>query len=320
MSQAGLVTTLTAALIGAAWTVTAKAADRETTADSPAEYARPAVLILRVWDSPDLSRRLRRIEVVDPRIIDELPAEEEARVGAGDRERAPRLGPDYELARTCVPNPRQPHLRYYIYHLNLSDPAVADNWRKLQRAQRKELRQAWAERYNDRNWARRKAQLLSAHERAACEGIAELQAGEYRQAIITLTRAAELNHGDPACRIYLALARVAVGHDGEAAKALRRALELQPKLVPMQLGLAQYYPSDEDFGAQVDALAQRLREKPQASADQHFLLGFMEFQRGRLDEANAAFRRAARRLPKDRLIRSYLKITKPVALSGPANG
>jgi tetratricopeptide (TPR) repeat protein len=99
----------------------------------------------------------------------------------------------------------------------------------------------------------------------------------------------------------------------EAAKNLRHALELQPKLVPMRLRLEQYYPREEDFDSQVDALAERVSSKPAASADDYFLLGFMEFQRGRLEQAQAAFLQAARGLPKDDRVQMYLELTRPAA-------
>jgi len=283
---------------------------------------RPAVLVLRVWE-PDAETR-GFIEVLEPPGIRHLPYDlrdvrDAPRSGDTPRDDGeefnpdgtPRLGPAYTLARTCVPESARGSVRYYIYHIDLNDPLVAENWRALQRAERQAQREERAERRGRWEWERRKQRLLDAHALATEEGVVLMQAGAYRAAVIALTRAAALNQGDPACRVYLALARAGLGHDLEAAQALRRALELQPKLVPMKLDLAQYYPSEEEFTAQVEALRRRVRSKSPATADEYFLLGFMEFQSGAYERAYAAFCQAARRLGKDKRLRTYLELTKP---------
>jgi tetratricopeptide (TPR) repeat protein len=268
--------------------------------------ARPAVLILRVTDE----RGSRRLAIVQPRGLRALPLAADRRAIDYADDGTPDLGSGYELVRTCQPDARS-NTQYYVYYVDFNNPMFAERWSEFQRVQRADARQARAEARNIHGWARRKQQLLDAAGRATQAGVDQLHAGEYRAAVISLTRAAELNQGDPACRIYLALARVALGHDDDAAKALRRALDLQPALVPMSLGLEQQYPHEEDFTVQVDALAQRVAGKPDASAADYFLLGFMEFQTGWFDEAYAAFCRAARERPKDALLRTYLDITRP---------
>lgn len=296
-------------LIGVAAAVPAPADEGGTPAAKDPVRARPAVLILRVWDPPGQDASSRDIEVVQPRgfrLPDVDASNADPRAGG-----APYLGPEYQLAQTYQPNPLQPALRYYFYNVDLSDPALAQNWKNFQSAVRADQRAARREAQSNREWEQRKQHLLAAHQDATNEGVADLRAGEYRQAVITLTRAAELNQGDPVCRIELALARTALGHDREAAQVLRRGLELQPRLVPMQLTLEQYYPSDEEFIAQVDALAARIAKKRAPTADEYFLLGFMQFQRGRYDESYAAFRQAARGLPKDERVQTYLTLTKP---------
>jgi len=293
----------------------------------PSSTQRPAVLVLRVWEPPTGRPAPRDLEVLEPPGLQRLPYDlRDTQSARGDiRARrsdaaddpdtfnpdgSPRLGPGYERMRTYSPSSGS-DARYYIYHVDLSDPYVAQNWRDLQRAERQAQREGRFERQGYRQWAQRKQHLLSAHDQATEEGIVLMQAGAYRAAVISLTRASQLDQGDPGCRIHLALARVALGHDIEAAKVLRRALELQPKLVPMQLELEQYYPSADEFEAQVDALRSRVGRNTVASADEYFVLGFLEFQRGRYDHAHAAFRHAARGLPKDRRVQTYLELTKP---------
>ena len=45
----------------------------------------------------------------------------------------------------------------------------------------------------------------------------------------------------------------------------------------------------------------------------------MHFQQGELDQAHAAFQRAARGRPNDRILTLYLDLTKPVAGTPPAD-
>jgi tetratricopeptide (TPR) repeat protein len=165
-------------------------------------------------------------------------------------------------------------------------------------------------RFNRRDMRRRKQRLLDKHEQAVEAGLEQLRRGETARAIVAFTLAAKLNQGDPACRIHLAQARLAEGHYGEAALALRRALELQPKLVYVDLHLQEYYASAGVLDESTDRLAQWVNEND-ARGDVPFLLGFFEFQRGDFAAAHAAFERAAQDLPDDDLTHDYLEITKP---------
>jgi Flp pilus assembly protein TadD len=272
--------------------------------------ARPAVLILRVTDPPASEPASRRMDVIAPRGLRTLPFDaNDPQSYSADG--APQLGNGCDLVRSYASDVDGPNVHYFVYQIDFSDPFVARNWAEFQRVQRQEARQARAEWQNDRAWEKRKQHLLGAHAQATNEGVDFLRAGQYREAIISLTRASELNQSDPACRIHLAQARVALGHDGDAARVLRQALELQPKLVPTQLALEQYYPHEEDFTVQVDSLARRLAANPSHSADAYLLLGFMTFQRGWMDDAYLAFRQADRLKPDDHIVRSYLGLTKP---------
>jgi hypothetical protein len=164
-------------------------------------------------------------------------------------------------------------------------------------------------RFNQEDMTLRAHKVLSAHDRAMEQGVDELRAGRYAEAVIALTLAAELDNGDPACRIHLAQARLARGHYAEAADVLRRALQLQPKLVYIPLHLDQYYPSERDLAEQVDALRRSLTDR--SGADEFFLLGYMRYQLGDLDDAHEAFQSADQRRPDDKLTRQFLDITKP---------
>ncbi len=275
-------------------------------------HVRPGLLIVRVDERDTGEGRVRRVEVVSPdRFV--LPPERAPgwlKLDADLIRSAPRLSHGYRLVDAYRPQRNEPDLRYFFY-ADLRHPTLARNWRRFYRTQQQELRNQLAEERGRQQWQRRKEQLLSANEQATQRGVELLRAGAYREALVDLTLAAELNHGDPACRIHLTQTRVALGHDQEAAEVLRRALELQPKLIPMWLGLETYYPSPEEFDRQVDALARRVAENSHSGADEYLLLGFFEFQRHHLDAAYAAFVQADRKQAGDEPIEAYLTLTKP---------
>jgi len=182
--------------------------------------------------------------------------------------------------------------------------------REIYRARRYVENRERGRRFNVQDMRERRERILNNHEAALRSGLEHLRAGNYSQAVVALTMAAELNHADPACRIHLAQARLALAQYEDAAAALRRALQLQPKLAFLTLNLGKYYPEPADLDRFADALAAFLR-KNAASANVYFLLGYLEFQRGNFEAAQGAFQVAQRGLPNDSLTRNYLSITKP---------
>ena len=158
--------------------------------------------------------------------------------------------------------------------------------------------------------AARSKRVLAAHNRALDGSLDQLKRGQFSKAVASLTLAAKLDQGDPACRIHLAQARLALGQYDEAAKALRRALQLQPKLVFIDMQLDQYYPKATTIAGLADQLAQSVRSDG-ASAEVYFLQGFLEYQRDRNGDAYAAFVKASEGLGEDDLTRDFLGITMP---------
>ena len=160
---------------------------------------------------------------------------------------------------------------------------------------------------------RRAERLLSSHERKLREGLALLRSGQPERAVVALSLASKLNQGDPASRIHLSQARLALGHYPEASAALRRALELQPKLIYEELNLGRYFARSGLMERYITALADTV-DAEESGADLQFLLGFYAFQSGELTRAYEAFETAADMRPRDNLIRSYLAITKPATI------
>ena len=191
-------------------------------------------------------------------------------------------------------------------------PGYRRNLEEAYRAGRYIFERERGRRFNQRDMKRRKARVLNSHEKALRLGLERMKSENYAQAVVALTMAADLNQGDPACRIHLAQARLAQGHYEAAGRILHRALQLQPKLVYVSLNLSSYYSAPEEFDRHVDALNDWVAGH-QAGAYTYFLLGCMEFQRDNFDQASAAFQVAIRGLPKDSLTQDYLEITKPPA-------
>ncbi|MFO0839496.1 MAG: tetratricopeptide repeat protein [Phycisphaerae bacterium] len=163
--------------------------------------------------------------------------------------------------------------------------------------------------YNQNDMAARAQRVLSAHDRAQHAGLERLRRGDYAQAVVALTLASELDQGDPACRIHLAQARLAMGHYAEAGAALRRALQLQPALAYMNLNWASEYPAGElaTFSTAIGPAA----AKASADTETRFLFAYLRFHEGKLTEAYPVFSRLAGELPNDPTIQAYLKISKP---------
>ncbi len=178
-----------------------------------------------------------------------------------------------------------------------------DAWRRYDRLER-------AHRFNVRDVRQRRRKLLRQHEQTLSAGLARLKAGDTSRAIAALRLAGELNQGDPACRIHLAQARLERGQYGKAAEALRAALRLQPRLAYADLHLDRYYARSGTLAAATEKLRAYLRVNP-APPDYYFLLGFLEYQRGHLEAAHAAFRHVAAAWPRDALTRTCLDLTSP---------
>ncbi len=165
---------------------------------------------------------------------------------------------------------------------------------------------------NLRDMNRRAERLLAAHERAYALGLKQLHRGQYARAIVSFTLAARLNQSDPASRLMLTLARLAQGHHAEAAAAIRRAVELQPQLIYLELPLERHYPRAGLLASFTDRLAAWVRQQPD-DADARFLLGYLRFRQGRLAQAFAVLREASKLRPQDRLVQELLEVARPPA-------
>lgn len=173
--------------------------------------------------------------------------------------------------------------------------------------------------FNILDMNRRKERILSNQQKALVLGLERLRDGDYARSVVALSMAADLDQGDPACRIHLAQARLALGHYDEAGKVLRRALQLQPKLAYADLHIERYYPTEQTLESLTNQLVATLRSR-RVSADELFLAGYLEYQRGRFTAAYNAFSRVAESMRDDSLTRVFLGITRPAVIVAEASG
>lgn len=286
--------------------------------------AQPAVRSMAACSTRGrIEAALRAPPVTDLRSI----AAGQARTQPADARDSVRSAPRAAVARQDVENeqgaPAAPPpaggtpegvRRYYpgyapIY-IDPFDARIQEAVNDAYQAGRADERQDESRRANEADMQRRAERLLSAHERATRQGVELMRAGDYRRAIVALEMAAALNQGDPACRIHLAEARLVLGQYRAAGQALRRALELQPKLVYVDLKLAEAYPDRVVLERATDDLEALANSGPLMS-DEYLLLGFVQFQQAQFDDAHRAFRAAAAQRPRDEITKSFLKVTEP---------
>lgn len=87
-----------------------------------------------------------------------------------------------------------------------------------------------------------KAELgLNSYLQAMRSGVELFKVGDYGPAVRQFILACKLNQGDVASRLHAVHAMVAVGQYAAAAPTLRRALQLQPKLVYLPLDIRKEY-------------------------------------------------------------------------------
>jgi len=147
---------------------------------------------------------------------------------------------------------------------------------------------------------RRESRLQRQHLHLMNDGLAAFRRGDYRQAANQFMAAAESNHGDAGSRLHAAHALIAVGDYRSAVVMLRRAFQLQPKIVALEYDIRDDYGNVDDFGLHL----KRLHEaaiRAERDEDLWILLGYMRFYSGDCSGAYDAFRLALKFSPRDPL-------------------
>jgi tetratricopeptide (TPR) repeat protein len=131
-------------------------------------------------------------------------------------------------------------------------------------------------------------------------GLTAFREGRYREAVDAFRLACETNQGDPAAQLYAGHALFAIGRYRDGVRHLRRALELQPKIVFLTYDMRDDYRDRVEFDRQFAALESALRISPR-DEDRLFMLGYVLYYGGQRDRAYAAFARLLRVNPRDSL-------------------
>jgi Flp pilus assembly protein TadD len=139
------------------------------------------------------------------------------------------------------------------------------------------------------------------------------EAGDYALAARQFLLAATLDQGDPASRLAAAHALVAVGTFEPAVRLLRRAFELQPRLVYLPLQIRGAYGNPDHFALHLTALREAARND-ENNPGIWFLLGYFGYYSDHMAEAADALERAAKLRPTDGLIQQLFELA---SLSAP---
>jgi len=156
---------------------------------------------------------------------------------------------------------------------------------------------------------RREQAVYSSFDNLMAEGLYEFRVGRYRKAANLFLAAAELNHGDAASRLHAAHALFAVGDYRAAVVVLRRAFQLQPKIVALTYDIEDAYGDDDDFEDHLEEL-EDAAEDNRRDVSLWVLLGYVRAYSDDRDDAYEALVHALRLDPRDELANRLARATK----------
>lgn len=154
---------------------------------------------------------------------------------------------------------------------------------------------------------------------AMSNGLQAFRNGNYSAAARNFIRAARQNQGDPASRIHLTHALIALGRYHEALPGLRRAFQLQPKIVYLAMDIRKDYGPNTDFEKHLAALRRAAEAEPNDPA-LWLLLGYAQFYSGRETEALVSLERANELTPGDYVTEALLDAATLITPSSGAHG
>ncbi len=150
---------------------------------------------------------------------------------------------------------------------------------------------------------------------AMAEGIEKFRKGDYGGAVRHLTLAARLDQGDPMSRLHAAHALVALGHYDDAALLLKRAFQLQPALMNLDIDVRDHYDDRQEFLKHINQLHADAEANP-SNAAVWTLLGYYRFYSDDPLGGYRAIRHALKLEPGDRWVGKLHEIAR---LSVPAS-
>lgn len=155
---------------------------------------------------------------------------------------------------------------------------------------------------------RRDESLLRRNSMMVQAGLESFAAGQYERAAVSFLGGADANQGDAASRIFAGHALFALGRYDEAAKLIRRALELQPLLSTANYDIRDDYGRQGDFDRHNAALEQYVAAHPRDAAG-HVVLGYVRYYSTGPGSAYDPLVRARRLDPHNELVEKLLNIS-----------
>lgn len=141
-------------------------------------------------------------------------------------------------------------------------------------------------------------------------GLAAFREGRYREAADAFRLACDTNQGDPAAQLYAGHALFAIGRYRDAARYLRKAFELQPRIIFLTYDMRSDYRTPAEFNQQFNALREALRISPR-DEDRLFVMGYVLYYGGQRDRAYNAFVQLVDANPRDSLAVQFMEACQP---------
>lgn len=143
---------------------------------------------------------------------------------------------------------------------------------------------------------RRTRSLLGTHDKMVKRGLSAFARGDYATARSAFRLAAKANVFDPSCRVHLAHACFALGRYREAARNIREAFHLEPRLADLPYDVRDDYGQPEDFDRHLAAL--QAAASSGAGPEPLTVLGYVQYYTDQRSEAFVALRHAQTMLDK----------------------
>ena len=164
--------------------------------------------------------------------------------------------------------------------------------------------------YFDQTSNARTRSLLAYARSQLNRGIELFAQGRYEEAADAFQASADSDQGDAITRIYAGHALFALGRYRDAVAHIRRAVELQPRIVHLRFDMRGDYERVVDFDAQLNALKESLELAP-TDPDRLFLLGYVLYFSGQRTAAYPVLSRAHALDRGDELVARMMRSAQP---------
>jgi len=162
----------------------------------------------------------------------------------------------------------------------------------------------------DRFTDERSKSLLAYARSQLDRGVELFHQGRFAEAADAFQISAETDQGDAVSRIYAGHALFALGRYRDAVVYIRRAMELQPRIIYLHYDMRGDYDRPEQFDTQLSALKHALDLSP-ADPDRLFLLAYVLYFSDQRSEAYPILTRAHALNRQDELVRKMMRNAQP---------